>query len=137
MKIKEFSATLDKYSFFPKYSGPVFILLFIIMAAIYNYHHILFYPPQSVHQWRQCDCLSLTMNYYQDDNPLFQPSVHYLREDGTGKTVSDFPLIYFTVAKLCKVYSRQENISASVEANPGFIGRIACTTHLAVLCSEL
>ncbi len=110
MKNKELSGTVNKYSFFPKFSGLVFILLFIILSAIYNYQHILFYPPQSVHQWRQCDCLSLTMNYYQDDNPFFGPSVHYLGADGTGKTVSDFPLIYFSVAQLWKVFGQHEFI---------------------------
>jgi hypothetical protein len=110
MNFKEIPRTIQKHSYFPKYSGWIFILLFIILSGIYNYHHILFYPPQSVHQWRQCDCLSLTMNYYQDNNPFFQPSVHYLGWDGTGKTVSDFPIIYFAVAKLWKIFGQHEFI---------------------------
>jgi hypothetical protein len=80
------------------------------MAGIYGYHDILFKTPQSVHLWRQADCLSQTMNYFQDDNPFFEPSVHYLGRDGTGKTVSDFPLIYFSVGQLWKIFGQHEFI---------------------------
>jgi hypothetical protein len=60
--------------------------------------------------WRQCDCLSITLNYYQDNNPFFEPSIHNLGIDGTGKTVSDFPLIYYTVAQLWKLFGYHEFI---------------------------
>lgn len=80
------------------------------MAAIYGYHDILFKSPQSIHLWRQADCLSQTINYFQDDNPFFEPSVHYLGRDGTGKTVSDFPLIYFSVGQLWKIFGQHEFI---------------------------
>jgi len=49
---------------------------------------IFFKRPQSIHQWRQCDCLSITMNYFQDNNSFFEPSIHHLANDGTGKTIS-------------------------------------------------
>ncbi|MBC8486527.1 MAG: glycosyltransferase family 39 protein [Bacteroidetes bacterium] len=50
------------------------------------------------------------MNYFQDNNPFFEPSVYYLGSDGTGKTVSDFPLIYFSVAQLWKIFGHHEFI---------------------------
>ena len=96
--------------YFPKYSKWIFVVLFIIMSIVYNYHNILFKSPQSNHLWRQCDCLSITMNYYQDNNPFLEPSVHYLGHDGMGKTVSDFPLIYYSVAQLWKIFGHQEFI---------------------------
>ena len=110
MNINKALQSGNKQYFLPKYSKWIFIVLFIIMSIVYNYHNILFKSPQSIHRWRQCDCLSITMNYYQDNNPFLEPSVHYLGHEGTGKTVSDFPLIYYSVAQLWKVIGHQEFI---------------------------
>jgi hypothetical protein len=98
------------YNYFPRYSTAVFASVFIIIAFFYNYHEILFKPPQSIHQWRQCDCLSITLNYHQDNNAFFQPSIHNLGRDGTGKTVSDFPLAYWVVAQLWDLFGQHEFI---------------------------
>jgi len=110
IRINEFVHTIQKHNYFPKYSKWIFIFLLLIFSIVFNYQDILFKSPQSIHLWRQCDCLSITMNYYQDNNPFLQPSIHYLGRDGTGKTVSDFPLIYFLVAKLWKVFGHHEFI---------------------------
>lgn len=99
-----------KNNYFPKYSKWIFILLFLVLSFIYNYHEILFKSPQSIHTWRQCDCLSITMNYFQDNNSFLQPAVHYLGRDGIGRTVSDFPLIYFSVGQLWKIFGHHEFI---------------------------
>lgn len=98
------------YSYFPKYSTVVFASVFVIIALFYNYHEILFKPPQSIHQWRQCDCLSITLNYHQDSNAFFEPSIHNLGRDGTGKTVSDFPLVYWLVAQMWGLFGQHEFI---------------------------
>jgi hypothetical protein len=110
MKIHEITGAIQKHSYFPKYSGWVFAFIFLLFSSIYNYQEILFSPPQSLHMWRQCDCLSVTLNYYQDKNPFFEPAFHNLGNDGTGKTVSDFPLIYFGVAQLWKLFGYHEFI---------------------------
>jgi len=110
MSIKEILPIIKRNTYFPKYSKWVFILLLFAISMIYNYQDILFKTPQSLHQWRQCDCLSITMNYYQDDNPFLEPSVHYLGVDGTGKTVSEFPIIYYSVAQLWKIFGPHEFI---------------------------
>lgn len=110
MGFNKFIHSIQKHYYFPKYSKWIFILLLLIFFSAYNYQDILFKSPQSIHLWRQCDCLSITMNYYQDDNPFFEPSIHYLGNDGTGKTVSDFPLIYFSVAQIWKVFGHHEFI---------------------------
>lgn len=110
MNIKAILNTIKKYNYFPKYSSWIFVFLFVAISSVYNYQEILFKPSQSLHQWRQCDCLSLTMNYYQDDNPFFESSVHHQGSDGTGKTVSGFPLIYYGVAQLWKVFGHHEFI---------------------------
>ncbi|NND08898.1 MAG: hypothetical protein HKN87_21205 [Saprospiraceae bacterium] len=96
-----------KSLYFPKISPWIFTGLFLLMAFQYDYDRILFEPPQSIHQWRQADCLSLTMNYYQDGNPFFQPSMHYLGIDGTGKTVSEFPILYYLVGKIWTITGKE------------------------------
>jgi hypothetical protein len=108
MKIRDKIQVIKKHHYFPKYSPWIFISLFILISFIYSYHEILFKPAQSNHLWRQCDCLSITMNYYQDNNPFFEPSVHNLGRDGTGKTVSEFPLIYYAVGKIWKLTGHNE-----------------------------
>ena len=51
------------------------------------------FQPQSHHQWRQSDCLSLALNYYQFELPFLEPQVHNLLAE-EGKSVSEFPVLY-------------------------------------------
>ncbi len=96
--------------YFKKYSALIFLFLFVLMSLIYQFDDILFMRPQSVHRWRQCDCLSFAQNYYNKDIGFFEPQINYLAGDGTGKTVSDCPLIYYSVAQLWKVFGYHEFI---------------------------
>jgi 4-amino-4-deoxy-L-arabinose transferase-like glycosyltransferase len=50
------------------------------------------------------------MNYFQDNNPFLQPSVHNLGSDGTGKSVSEFPLLYYAIGQLWKIFGHHEFI---------------------------
>jgi len=97
-------------AYFPKYSILVVISLLILLSLFYGFQNILFLRPQGLHQWRQCDCLSLTMNYYQDSNRFFEPAMHNLGEDGTGKTANDFPILYYTIAQIWKLFGPHEFI---------------------------
>ena len=101
---------IEKISFFPRFS----ILLFIAGAGLcyymFTYSDVVNRRPQSVHQWRQADCLSMTMNYYKEDRPFFEPALHFLSIDGTGQTISEFPIIYYTVSRLWKVFGHHEYI---------------------------
>lgn len=110
MKFKDLQRLSEKYTYFPKFSGWIFLLIILSVSAIYNYQSILFYPPQSLHLWRQCDCLSMASNYYKDNNSFLEPSVNNLGTDGSGKTVSDFPLIYYAVGKLWQQFGQHEFI---------------------------
>lgn len=83
------------------------------MGLAYSYHQSTTYRPQSVHAWRQADCASITMNYYQDDmNPL-HPQVHNLTSDGgtTGyAATSEMPILYYFSAVLYKLFGPHEFI---------------------------
>jgi hypothetical protein len=93
-------------AYFPNSSWVVFFLAIISISYTYNYQEILTLPPQSLHHWRQADCLSLTQNYFESHNPFLEPSVHNLGTTGNGKTVSDFPLIYFGIGKIWQFTGR-------------------------------
>ena len=88
----------------------LFIGALIFISFAYNYQEILFYRPYSNHTWRQADCLSITMNYYKENLNFFTPEVHWTGDRENGKTISEFPIIYYTVAQLWKIFGQQEFI---------------------------
>jgi hypothetical protein len=91
----------------------VFLILLIGIACYYDYHNILFKKPQSVHNWRQSDCASLTLNYYQNGMKFFQPETHNLTSRGftSGKAAtSEIPILYYTIAILYKIFGYHDYI---------------------------
>jgi hypothetical protein len=87
----------------------VFILLLFFIAIMYNYHNIVWERPYSIHQWRQADCLSLCANYFHEGRSFLEPAIHWLG-DKDGKTVSECPILYYTVAKLWKIFGFHESV---------------------------
>ncbi len=87
-----------------------FIILLFTISLLYNYPQILKHRPYSIHQWRQADCLSLTLNYYKEGRNFFEPAIHWVGNGKDGKTISEFPIIYYTVAKLWKLFGYHEYI---------------------------
>ena len=110
MSLKTISGFLKEQTFFPRLSKWLFFVLLFIFAFIYSYQTILLLPSQSLHHWRQADCLSITLNYYQDHHPFLEPSIHNLGSDGSGKTISEFPVIYYITAQLYKLFGYHEFI---------------------------
>jgi hypothetical protein len=94
--------------YFPKYSPVILLSVILLFAYFYNYHEIIKYRPQGVHQWRQCDCLSLTSNFYSGEADFFHPEIHNLLRDDEGRTASEFPLIYYLNALLWKLLGKHE-----------------------------
>jgi hypothetical protein len=91
----------------------LFIALLIFISWFYHYQEILLKKPQSVHNWRQSDCASITLNYYQNGMKFFQPEVHGLVSQGytSGKAAtSEIPFFYYTIALLYKVFGYHDYI---------------------------
>ena len=59
----------------------IFFSCFIALFLLYQYHTILFLRPQSIHQFRQTICTSITLNYYEHGMKFFIPEVHNLFSD--------------------------------------------------------
>ena len=90
-----------------KHAKILFIVLLFAVSFLYKYHQIAFKRPQSIHKWRQSDCASLALNYYQGGMKFFQPETHNLTSDGgtSGKcSTSEIPLLYYSVAVLYKIF---------------------------------
>ncbi len=108
---------LRSISYQPKYSKYVFWVSVLLLTYLYGYHHTVFYPPQSIHQYRQCDCLSIAQNYYRGDMNFFKPELHNQMSQGgkNGYAAGEFPLIYYSVAVLWKIFGYHEFIFRLVE----------------------
>jgi 4-amino-4-deoxy-L-arabinose transferase-like glycosyltransferase len=95
------------------YTTPIFILFLLGVSIFYKYHEIVLKRPQSVHQWRQSDCASIALNYYQGGMNFFNPETHNLTSDGgtSGKScTSEIPVLYYSVAVLYKVFGYHDSI---------------------------
>ena len=114
-----------EHTLFPRFSKWIFFLLLFLFSLVYSYQSILFLSPQSIHQWRQADCLSITLNYYQDHNAFLQPAIHNLGPDGSGKTISEFPIVYYMVAQLFKIFGFHEFIYRLINLLIFFCGLFA------------
>jgi hypothetical protein len=78
------------------------IVLFISLFFVFHYDQILPKFPQTLHQWRQCEGASLAMMYVHNGFKFLQPGVYNLH--GNGRTVGEFPIIYYVDALLIKVF---------------------------------
>lgn len=105
----------------------IFLMTFILLFFVFGLNNTMFGPPQSVHIWRQTNCLSQAQNYYQDNLPLFKPQVHnQFCDDGhSGSSVGEFPIIYYGVAKLWKLFGNKEWIFRLIQLIIIFIGLFA------------
>lgn len=100
----------------------IFIALLLLVSVFYGYPKILTSRPCSIHQWRQTDCLSMTMNYYMEDRSFLDPAIHWQGGDKNGQTVGECPLLYFAVAKLWKVFGYHEFIYRLLDTLIVFLG---------------
>ena len=75
---------------------------------ICGWDNILFKPQSELHLWRQSDCISIA-EYYSKGNGFFTPEMHSrISDDGrSGKTVAEFPIIYYMVGKIWAVTGMQ------------------------------
>jgi len=92
--------------FSDRYSSVIFFVLLLLTGWLYGYQEIAHYKPQSFHQFRQSDCLSITLNYYHGDLPFHTPAIHnqFADEGNSGYSAGEFPLLYYGVAQLWKIF---------------------------------
>ena len=81
----------------------IFLFAVLGMAFTYGIFKTMDKGPSSRHQWRQADCLAITQNYYQENLPFLEPKIHWLGENADGSTISEFPIVYYSVGNIWKV----------------------------------
>lgn len=79
-----------------------FVLLILLVSALFNQPNTMSDPPRSVHQWRQSDGYSIALNYYNNGMHFFEPRIHF-QESKEGKAVGEFPIIYYLQAAIWKI----------------------------------
>jgi len=114
-------------SFLKFLKKPIIIFPFILglISLYYSYPDILFKRPQSVHKWRQSDCASVTLNYYQTGMHFFKPQTHNLTSDNCTSgynATSEIPFFYYFIAILYKIFGPHEFIYRFVNTLLFFIG---------------
>lgn len=91
------------------YVSALFIVFFICLCFFYKYDKIITYRPSSIHQYRQTDCLSFTYNYYKCHNNFFEPQLNQKAgKNFAGKNAAEFPILYYIVAQLWKLFGYHE-----------------------------
>ncbi|MBK8949784.1 MAG: glycosyltransferase family 39 protein [Flavobacteriales bacterium] len=86
----------------------VLVVVLALQAWTYGYHEILFKRPQGYHAWRQSDCLSMTWHYMHDDLPFWEGKMHYLGPDGSGRALSELPILPYIIGKVWRTTGQQE-----------------------------
>ena len=95
-----------------------FLFFLVLVSGIYGYFNILDSRPQGMHVWRQTDCLSFAANYYYQDLPFLEPEIYWQGSDKGGKTVSEFPIIYYLTAKIWKITGKHEHRFSCIIRSP-------------------
>ncbi len=88
-----------------------FFGVFLGLCLIFAYQKILFFPPHSIHAWRQSDCLSLAQHFMDENNPL-RPAIHNHISDGgrSGKSAGEFTGLYYLVGKIWTITGKHQSI---------------------------
>jgi len=85
----------------------ILLVLLLGLSFFYNFHNIVQEPPKGCHVWRQTDCASFALNYYERDMNFFHPQMHN-QLGANGEGVSEFPIIYYASAILYNLFSPDE-----------------------------
>ena len=74
-----------------------------MLSFVFDYHKTTQLKPQSSHAWRQSDCASFALNYYNYNRFITHPRLHN-RLEGDGYMVGEFTGLYYVSAQLYKVF---------------------------------
>ncbi|HTL83183.1 MAG TPA: glycosyltransferase family 39 protein [Bacteroidia bacterium] len=91
----------------PFFRDCLFYALLAIGMIICGWPSFLAEPQSEPHLWRQSDCLSFT-DYYAKGNGFFEPEMYNRVSDDitTGKTITEFPIVYYIIGKLWAVFGK-------------------------------
>ncbi len=104
----------------------VVILLGILFYVSYYFQfgQSNYMRPQSLHIWRQADCASFAMMYYENGMHFLEPKI-YNALSGEGNAVGECPILYYFVACIYKIYGPDESVFRFVNLCIFYFGMIA------------
>ncbi len=102
----------------------LFIISYLTLCYAFGYDEILSMNPSGDHIWRPSDGLSMAYTYYSEGNDFLEPKI--LNQPGNdGRAVGEFPILYFGVAQLYKVFGQSDSIYRLTCWIIGFLGYFA------------
>ena len=103
----------------------LFLLLLLLIALLYNYHQIAFLKPVGIHQWRSCVSAAFPVNLARGGS-FFATQTNNLLSDNfsSDATVVEFPLIYFMISILYRIFGENVFWFRMFQVVIGFIGLI-------------
>ncbi|MCK4745458.1 MAG: glycosyltransferase family 39 protein [Bacteroidales bacterium] len=103
----------------------IFLGFLIACGLLYDYHHIVFYKPVGIHQWRNCVSAAFPVNYSFGGSFLTTQTNAMLAENATSDiTVVEFPLIYYIVSLFYRIFGVHEFWFRMFQVVIGFIGLV-------------
>lgn len=101
----------------------IFFLVIGTLSLIYNMDETIKDRPTSMHQWRNCVSASIALNYYHQGE-FFYPRTHNMQADEHTSDISitEFPIIYYTVGMLYRLFGFNEIIYRLVNILIGWTG---------------
>jgi hypothetical protein len=101
----------------------LFLILILSTSYFYNYHEIITYRPTSMHQWRNSVSASIAWNYAYEGEFL-HPRTHNMQADNftSDITITEFPLIYYIIGLLYRIFGTHEFIYRLINVVLGFTG---------------
>ena len=110
-----------------------FGILFVAIFFVFGYNNIISTGPCSLHAWRQSDSYSFALTYYYQNNKLLEPEILFIGERGHGKTVSEFPILYYLTAQIWKI----TGVTPAVLKFMNFLILLIGLYHLALLAKNI
>ena len=99
-----------------------FFILLLLQSLFLEYNRTITTEPQGRHKWRQSDCASFAWNYAETSANLFTPHFNNLLWEGDGKVAVEFPIVYWVVGMLYRVFGVHPVIFRLINLLLGFWG---------------
>ena len=119
-----------------RYRNGVVLLLIVCMWLLYGFSSVLPLPPQSVHQWRQADCLSMADCYYEEGMNFFEPRLHHqFRSEGLA--VGELPILAYATAVGYHVVGKKPWVYRSIVLLCWLLGLLALFKAFELLLDDV
>lgn len=115
----------------------VLLISLVCLFFVYGYYLTIIHGTRMLMEfaWREADSLSLALNYYKENLNFFTPKVNFSGYGkGEGYAIGEFPIVYYIVSKLWKLYGQHEFIFYATSMTIVWIGLLyLCKLSFSIL----